>query len=67
MKRYIFKIKPDSAAEKYFVNELMKECKDKVICRLGYIFGRDWNEYEVTHDDYIRIETYNKKKKGSKR
>lgn len=58
MEKHVLKIENNSEAENYFVNELMPHCKDGVICRLGSIFGRPYNEYEFTHDDYIRIQNY---------
>ena len=66
MSNHVLKIEPNSEAEKYFVNEIMTNCKDKVICRLGIIYGLEWNEYEITHADYIRCQKYiEKMRKGS--
>ena len=64
MKNHVLKILPNSEAETYFVNEIMPNCKDKVICRLGMMFGNYWNEYEITHDDYKRCQKFIKILKG---
>lgn len=65
MGKHVLKIEPDSEAEKYFVNDIMPNCKDKVICRLGIIYGVLWNEYEITHDDYNRCREFIKRKRGA--
>lgn len=52
---HILRVEPHSEGEKYFVDKLMPIAKDKVTVRLGEIFGFPWNEYEITHDDCIRI------------
>lgn len=64
MKNHVLKILPNSEAEQYFVNDIMPNCKDKVICRLGIMFGVSWNEYEITHDDYKRCRNFIKVLKG---
>lgn len=63
MKVHVLKIKIDSLAEEYFVNDLMPICKDKVKVRLGAIFGMPWNEYEITDGDYNIIAKFLKQKK----
>lgn len=52
--KHILRVLPDSEAEEYFIKKYMPICKDKVICRLGLIFGLDYNEYEITDDDFKR-------------
>ena len=52
---HVLKILPDSEAEEYFIKDIMPLCKDKVAVRLGAIWGMDWNEYVVTHEDYLRV------------
>ena len=65
MANHILRIEPRSEGEEYFVNELIPIAKDEVKVRLGKIFGFSWNEYEITHDDFIRIKEYiNKKDQG---
>ena len=49
--KHILRVLPDSEAEEYFMKTYMPICKDNVICRLGLIFGWDYNEYEITDDD----------------
>ena len=60
----VIQIVPDSEAEMFFIKVLMPVCKDKVICRLGVLFGWNYNEYEVTRNDSKRIANYVKSKKG---
>lgn len=50
----IFKVIPDSEAEEYLM-KLFKYCKDGPICRLGALFGRYFNEYEISTEDLNRI------------
>lgn len=64
MKDHVFKILPDTEAEKYFVNNIVPKCKKQVHCRLGAIFGMPWNEYIITHRDYIRCRKFIKILKG---
>lgn len=64
MSNHVFKVLPESEAEQYFVKDIMPHCKDRVICRLGVMFGRPWNEYEITHDDYDRCQKFIKVLKG---
>lgn len=54
MKTHIIKVESGSNAEKYFIDAFLPICKDEVKCRLGIIFGMDWNEYEITDADYHR-------------
>ena len=63
MPNHILKIKPYSEGENYFVNELMLICKDKAVVRLGEIWGFEWNEYEISHNDYMMIKEYIQKKR----
>lgn len=65
MSNHVLKIEPYSEAEEYFINELMSICKDRVSVRLGTIFRLPWNEYEITHDDFIRIRDYIKSRDES--
>lgn len=66
MDNHILRIKPYSEAEDYFVNTFVPICKDKVYCSLGGIFGKPYNEYVITHDDFIRCREFIlKTKKGS--
>ena len=60
---YTLKIESDSEAEKYFCNDLMKLCKDKVTCRLGVLYGVPYNEYVISENDYMRIREHIKSKK----
>lgn len=59
------KIKPYSGAEEYFVKELMPICNDKVSCLLGVFVGKEYNQYSISDDDYLRIRRHilNKKEK----
>lgn len=54
----ILKMEPYSEAEEYFMSAILPICKDKVVCRLGDIFGLAWNEYEITEADYDRCRQY---------
>lgn len=63
MEKHVLKIKPFSEAERYFKDTYIPICKDEVICRLGSDVGQNWNEYEITHEDYIRCQTVAKNKK----
>ena len=58
MKNHVIKVKPNSEGEYYFVNKLIRICKDGVICRLGSTFGKDYNEYEITHSDFRRVQKF---------
>lgn len=64
MANHVLKIEPGSKAETYFVSEIMPNCKDEVIIRLGSDFGLSWNEYEITTEDYFRCQFYIRQKKG---
>ena len=64
MGKHVLKIEPNSEAEKYFVNVIMPNCKDKVITRLGNMFGMMWNEYEITDEDFNRCRDFIKEKNG---
>ena len=64
MMDHVFKIVPDSEAEKYFMENINPKCKDGVKVRLGALFGKPWNEYVLTHDDYIRCQKFIKVLKG---
>lgn len=64
MKEHVFKIMPGTEAEKYFMDNIMPNCKDKVTCRLGTLFGHPWNEYVLTRRDYIRCRKFIKVLKG---
>lgn len=64
MKKHVLKITPNSEGEYYFINKLIRVCKDGVICRLGSTFGRDWNEYEITHRDFLRVQEFIANKKA---
>jgi hypothetical protein len=64
MENHVLKIGPNSEGERYFVDEIMPNCKDKVLIRLGMIFGNPWNEYEITHEDFLRCREFIKAKKG---
>lgn len=59
------RVAPYSEAERYLINELFKICKDETACRLGVIFGFEYNEYDISKKDYRRIKDYIKSKKGS--
>lgn len=66
MDKHILRIKPYSEAEDYFVNTFIPICKDTVKCRLGNIFNKPYNEYEISNYDYIRCREFLlKSKKGS--
>lgn len=65
MNNHTLNIKIGSEGEQYFVNELMTHCEDKVIVRLGDLFGWPYNQYEITHDDYLRISDYIKTRDGA--
>lgn len=65
MNNHVLKIEPYSEAETYFTNEFIPKCKDEVKVRLGSVFGMPWNEYEITHDDFIRCRDYIKSTKES--
>lgn len=56
MKTHVLKIFPGSEAETYFVEKYMPVCKDEVVCRLGSVYGMDWNEYEITDADFHRCQ-----------
>ena len=58
-------IMPLSEAENYFVQELLSQTKDKVAVQLGEIFGRPYNTYTISEDDFMRIRSYIKAKEGS--
>lgn len=64
MENHVLKIGANSEGENYFVKEIMPNCKDKVIIRLGSLFGVNWNEYEITHEDFLRCREFIKTKKG---
>lgn len=49
------KVIPNTEAEEYIINTIMPLCKDKVICRLGSIFGVDYNEYVISDKDYKKL------------
>ena len=54
--KHVLRVLPDSEAEEYFMKTYIPICKNKVICRLGLIFGWDYNEYEITDDDFKRCQ-----------
>lgn len=58
MEKHVLKVVPNSEGEYYFVNKLIRVCKDGVICRLGSTFGKDYNEYEITHSDFRRVQKF---------
>ena len=54
---HILKIKPKSEAEKAFM-QLLKDVyvkPDSVMCRLGSIFGTDYNEYILSDGLFQQI------------
>ena len=57
------KILADSEAEGYFM-DLLKVTKDKKACRLGAIFGWNYNEYDISDEDFLRIKEHIKATKG---
>lgn len=65
MKTRELHVVPLSEAENYFVNELLSQTKDKVAVQLGEIFGRPYNTYIISEDDFMRIRSYIKRHKGS--
>lgn len=65
MLKHALKIEQNSEAEEYFLNEIMSNCEDEVICRLGIIFGWPYNEYEISDNDFNRCHEYVMKKTPS--
>lgn len=65
MKTRELHVVPLSEAENYFVNELLSQTKDKVAVQLGEIFGRPYNTYIISEDDFMRIRSYIKRHKES--
>jgi hypothetical protein len=54
---HMLKIYPGSEAEDTFMN-LLKEVDvkpDSVICRLGSVFGKDYNEYVISEGLFQQI------------
>lgn len=49
------KVEPDSEAEEYIIKTIMPLCKDNVVCRLGALFGDDFNEYIISDPDYKNL------------
>lgn len=60
MSIHSMKIVPNSEGEQYFM-ELLKKVDVKpnsVICRLGSVFGTDYNEYILSDGLYRQIQDY---------
>ena len=38
--------------------DLLKVTKDKKACRLGAIFGWNYNEYDISDEDFLRIKEH---------
>ncbi len=60
MSIHSMKIVPNSEGEQYFM-ELLKKVGVKpnsVICRLGSVFGTDYNEYILSDGLYRQIQDY---------
>lgn len=54
---HVMKVVPDSEAEVYFMS-LLDEVgvnHDSVICRLGTIFGKPYNEYVISDGLFQKI------------
>ena len=52
-KNYVIHMPADSDAEKKFMETIMPLLKDKVVCRLGILFGHpSTNDYVVTENDF---------------
>ena len=56
--RHELHIEPGSEAELYFMEYIIKICKDRVGCRIGAVFGRGYNTYVITDEDYRRVQQY---------
>ncbi len=57
---HMLKIYPGSEAEDRFMN-LLKEVDvkpDSVICRLGSVFGKEYNEYVISEGLYQQIQEH---------
>lgn len=54
----VVKIEPDSQAEEYLIELFSKAGVHGVRCRLGAIFGKPYNEYEMLEEDYQKIREY---------
>lgn len=59
-------IKPDSPDEKWFYKNINPVLKDKVIVRLGDLFGEGVNTYLISPEDYERVKPLIDKKKSKK-
>ena len=58
-KNYVIHMPADSEAEKKFMETIMPLLKDKVVCRLGILFGHpNINCYVVTENDFETIKKY---------
>ena len=57
-KFHTLKIMPNSMAEEVFITELAAVCEDGVRCCLGEPFGKPYNEFIISQDDYERIRDY---------
>lgn len=66
-KLHIMKVEPFSEAEEYFMDLLKKvEVKpESVICKLGTVFGKPYNEYILSDGLYNLIQTYLLETKGA--
>lgn len=59
-------VKPDSSDEKWFYKNIAPVLKDKVIIRLGDLFGEEDNTYIISPEDYERVKTLIDKRKSNK-
>lgn len=59
-------VKPDSSDEKWFYKNITPVLKDKVIIRLGSLFGEQNNTYLISSEDYKRVKTLIDKRKSKK-
>lgn len=58
-KTYVIHIPAYSDAEEKFMKTVMPLLKDKVICRLGMLFGNPkYNDYVVTAEDFEIIKGF---------
>lgn len=60
-------VKPDSLNEKWLCKKIFpKVVKDKVVIRLGALFGEHYNTYLLTPEDYKRVEALINKRETRK-
>ena len=59
-------VKPDSSDERWFYKNISPVLKDKVIVRLGALFGEENNTYLISPEDYECVKTLIDKRKSKK-